>query len=468
MGQEQTIFRPAWLGAAARTAFAATLLFASYLVVRQAVAAWYFEQPLPHGARKAIAWDPRNAEYYAKLGSYYLQALEDYDPAEAARLLETATQLNPTRARYQAELGDAYEALGRVQDARHSYEQARRLFPHSPEINWRLGNFYVRAGRIPEALAALKQVVAWDPQRRGPAFELAWRGVGNGKQIREEMIPREVGVLVAYLHYLVGTGRMDEAELIWTELLTLAPPLQPRDLLPYFDGLIRHRRVEKLTPAWQAFQEKFPERRRRANGENLVQNGDFEDDLLGGGLDWRVLPVPGVDVRQDRGAFFDGTRSLRIAFDGKHNANFWHVFQYVPVQPRTRYRLTAYLRADGITTDSGPRLQVLDAYDGNRLQAATEALVGSAAWGPLHLEFTTGSETRLLLIHIVRPPSHRFDNLIRGTVWVDGVTLRLLKERRGWFGLTEVSPQAGPGAGRKRKSAQATRRRPGRSRESAN
>jgi len=427
MSPETTIFRQAWQAKGVRAILATALLFASYLVVRQAVAAWYFEQPLPQGARKAIAWDPRNPEYYAGLGSYYLQALEDYDAAEAARLLETAARLNPTRARYQAELGDAYEALGRVEEARQRYERARQLFPHSPEINWRLGNFYVRAGCIPEALAALKQVVAWDPERRGPVFELAWRGVGNGRQIREQMIPRQADVLVAYLHYLVGTERMDEAEAVWTELLRLGAPLRPQDLFPYFDGLIRHQQVEKLPAAWQAFQEQFPEKRRRASEENLVQNGDFEDDLLGGGLDWRVWPVEGVDVRQDRRAFFDGTRSLRIAFEGKHNVDFWHVFQYVPVQPKMEYRLTAYFRTENITTDSGPRLQVLDAYDWNRLAAATEGLTGSSAWGPLHLDFKTGLETRLLLIRIVRPPSRKFDNQIRGTAWVDRVTLRPVK-----------------------------------------
>ena len=44
--------------------------------------------------------------------------------------------------------------------ARQALERARELFPNSPEINWKLANFCVRAGKTSEALQALRKVLA--------------------------------------------------------------------------------------------------------------------------------------------------------------------------------------------------------------------------------------------------------------------------------------------------------------------
>src|SRR2546422_7554579 len=65
--------------------------------------------------------------------------------------------------------------------------------------------------------------------------------------------------------------------------------------------------------------------RHRSFDPNRITNGSFEDDILAGGLDWRVLPTEGVIVDVDSRAFFDGVRSLRIRFDGKHNVSYSHV-----------------------------------------------------------------------------------------------------------------------------------------------
>lgn len=142
-----------------------------------------------------------------------------------------------------------------------------------------------------------------------------------------------------------------------------------------------------------------------------------------GGFDWRVVSTEGVVVSVDFSGPSDGARALRITFDGSRNAEYEHVYQFVPVQANTRYRFSARIRAQGITTDSGPRLQVCDAYDLGKIFASTENLVGTSGWGQQHSEFATLPDTRLLLVRIVRPVSNKFDNQIAGTVWIDDVRL---------------------------------------------
>jgi len=156
---------------------------------------------------------------------------------------------------------------------------------------------------------------------------------------------------------------------------------------------------------------------------NLVTNGGFESDILNGGLDWRVLPIEGSVVSLDPVGVFEGVRALRITFDGSRNIDYGHVFQYVPVQAKTRYRFSGHMRVQDITTDSGPRFQACDAYDMGNIFVSSENLVGTSGWSEQHAEFTTLPDTRLLLLRVVRSVSNKLDNQIAGTVWIDDVRL---------------------------------------------
>jgi hypothetical protein len=170
--------------------------------------------------------------------------------------------------------------------------------------------------------------------------------------------------------------------------------------------------------------QRFPKQIQRVvPSSNLITDGSFEFDILNGGFDWRVMATDGAVVGVDSVGAFEGSRALRITFDGSHNSEYGHVFQYVPVQANTRYRFSSHLRVQGITTDSGPRLQVCDAYNPGHLFVSTENLVGTSGWSEQHAEFTTLADTHLLLVRVTRPVSNKLDSQIAGTVWIDSVRL---------------------------------------------
>jgi hypothetical protein len=82
------------------------------------------------------------------------------------------------------------------------------------------------------------------------------------------------------------------------------------------------------------------------------------------------------------------------------------------------------MRTEGITTDSGPRLEVRDPYDAGALDQFTEDLVGTTSgWTPVSLDFRAGPKTELIVVGVARPPSRKLDNLIVGKVWLDDVQL---------------------------------------------
>jgi hypothetical protein len=88
-------------------------------------------------------------------------------------------------------------------------------------------------------------------------------------------------------------------------------------------------------------------------------DGGFESSVTGGGFSW-LLPegFRGVQVGIDTQLKHSGNRSLRLIFEGKSNINFAGVCHYVPVQPSTAYRFSAWVKTRALTTDQGIRFQL--------------------------------------------------------------------------------------------------------------
>ncbi|MGB8524141.1 MAG: tetratricopeptide repeat protein [Candidatus Acidiferrales bacterium] len=406
-----------------RTFLVCGLLYCMYLVTRRAVGAWYFRKHSPQDIQTAIKWDPGNPEYYDALATL-THLYSTANPADVVRLNEKAVQLSPYNADYWADLGAAYEWAGRNNDALRAFTRARTLFPNSPQINWKAANFYVRTRRTSEALAALQKVLLEDGTKERQVFVLAVNATNDNQEILDQMLPPHAPVIIDYLNFQIETGRMEAADRTWAALLELKLPFDLARSFPYLDALVQRRDVERLTTAWAVLCSRFPQEVcARESSPNLITNGDFAFAPLNGGLDWRVIPIQGAAVSEDPSVGVTGSKSLRIDFDGKQNLEYGHVLQYVPVAPNTAYKFSGHMRAQGITTDSGPRFEVLDAYDPSKLFVSTENVTGTSDWSAHQLEFKTGADTRLLIVKIARPASHKFDDQLAGTIWIARVAL---------------------------------------------
>ena len=400
------------------------LLFCIYTAARRGIGDWYFRKESPASIQAAIKWDGDNPQYYDALGTltHFYGNTKDLDANVA--FYENATRLGPYDAHFWSDLGAAYDWAGRTNDAMSAFERAIRLFPNSPEINWRFANFAFRTHRVPEGLQALRIVLAGDTPSHHDVFLLATTATHDNGAILEEMLPFEVSTFFDYLGFQNEKGNLVAAEQVWLRLLQSNLPFALPQAFPYLDALIQHREVSRFAAAWSTLTERFPAQiKPRTNAPNLITNGGFEFDILNGGLDWRVIPTEGAVVRVDSQDSVEGSRALRIEFNGKHNLDYEHVLQYVLVQPNTRYKFSGSLRANGITTDSGVRFQIFDAFDAGKLSLSTGNFVGTIGWTQQELAFKTRGDTHLLIVRIARPPSIKFDNQIGGTVWIDRVSL---------------------------------------------
>jgi hypothetical protein len=145
-----------------------------------------------------------------------------------------------------------------------------------------------------------------------------------------------------------------------------------------------------------------------------LANARFAEEPNGSPFDWTLAAAPAVEIARHDG--------LGVRFLGKENSDFAPVSQFATVSPG-RYRFSAEIGAEGITTDQGPFFHVFDPVNPNRLSVQTPPLLGSVArsWVTVDLQVPAGTEA--LQVRIERRPSLRFDSKIAGTLHVYQVSL---------------------------------------------
>jgi tetratricopeptide (TPR) repeat protein len=407
----------------ARVMLAMALATSLVAATREEVAAWYARGGTTAALESAERWAPSDPEYGAARARLLSQPIESADANGMARELEAAVRKGPRRAINWANLGEAYEMAGRAAEAGGAYERALALFPKSPQINWQYANYLVRSGDLASAWGPLRETVLGDERLRAGAFDLAWRAGGADAEVLA-MIPARQDVLSDYLDYLVQTGKLDAAGAVWRRLVAAHELIDTDAAFRYFDALLGKHQLDGLLTVWADLERHDSAKFRAEPGsKNLITDGNFERTIPNGGFGWRAVPVEGAKISVDATATQDGTRAIEVEFAGKENVEFGNVVQYVAVQPGTAYRFRALARREGLTTDSGPRIAVYDAYDHDALWAETPNLLGTAGWEEQSLDFRTGPYTRLLVVQILRPASKKLDNQITGTVWFTGFSL---------------------------------------------
>ncbi len=415
--------RTTCLSLAARVVLGLVLMVFLVLAARETLANFLAVPKSLEAFARSAYWDGPNPDFPARYARTLGAEGRDADPSEIASAFENATRLGPHRADNWAGLGEALDLAGDHPGAVRAYQRAVELFPRSPDINWEFANFLLRSGDIAGAIAPLRIAMEGDPSLRIGVFDLEWRAGVPSDQILTTLSGGQ-DVLSAYLDYLDATGRIDAAGGAWQRLLASGEPINFDAACRYFDALLYAHRVDELTQVWSAFARHDPDRIRwQPNGANRITNGGFEEPMVNGGFGWRTTPIAGAEVSLDSETVHDDTRSLLVHFDGKHNLQFAHVVQYVIAEPDTRYRFVVYTRSEGITTDSGPRIAIYDAYDRAELAMETDSVLGTTSWHEQRLEFRTGPKTKLLIVQVARPASRKLDNQIAGSLWLDDFSL---------------------------------------------
>jgi len=379
--------------------------------------------PDPNLWKKAAELEPGNASYWLHLGVYHETVLFPSDERRALAEFRKAALANPHSAEVWLHIARASENSGDPAAARAAYQKARLCHPISAVVAWRYGSFLIRQADLPEAYPEIRRSIQADPSLTLSAISQFWEAGQDARQILDGLEPVSARVYFTALQFFISQRQADATLAVWHRILDRRLTFEMQQAVPLVNELIRQDRIDDAVLTWREalLATHWPVDAQTAG--SLIFDGKFEHDTLNGGFAWRMNPTSGAQYAFDGGVTHSGARSLRVTFNGSANPDFAQIQQYVAVEPARRYRFSAFLRAAGITTESGVGFEVEDARDPHVLNQFTPALTGSHPWTAAEVEFTTGPSTRLLLISLRRKPSQRLDNKLSGTVWVDDVTL---------------------------------------------
>lgn len=377
--------------------------------------------------KKAVSLDPGNPKLRFRLGTAETYDLKGSDPSDGIHQLKLATRLSPHVTRYWAALAFACEFEDEMPCANHAISRSLALNPMTPQVRWEAASYYLRANQQELALAQFRRLLELDPGYAEETFQACLRATNSPQDVyRSLLTPASgAGLKITYIRFLLSHGHEKSAFQVWKELAASKSPFKFSLVDPYLENLIETRHFEQANMVWHDLEHRgVVKESTDPDASNLVFNGGFEHTPLNAGFGWRYRQEPYVAVNFDSRHAYSGKRCLEIEFSDVENHRAQPVSQLVPVEAGKTYEVSAYVRSDNITSDSGPRLRVVNPECPKCLSVSSSATVGTTPWHKISFDFKTGPKARVISLSVWRSRGLDFPAEILGTFWLDQVSIR--------------------------------------------
>ena len=419
--------RPAWRAALFLIPVITLGSWLSYEAIRVAWLAYEADIHFIPDLEKALRMDPDNPDIYHRLGLVYSYEPVDLNLSEGEKYLRKAAELNPRRWDFWSDLGATCDFAGDTACSDEAYERARILNPMTPSLQWAIGNHYLLTNRPEKAFPFFRRLLDLDPNYLGGTFRLCLRATHDPQGIYTGILlpGKDPAVRFAFLMALSTLADYESAMKIWGQMIS-GPDRSPNLALvkPFLDFLLDHNQVQDAGTVWSDLERAGvipPDLNSQAGG---IYDGSFEGPLLNTGFAWRSGDSPDLILDFSAPSAYKGATCLRVDFAVGRNGDYELVNQVVRVKPNSPYQLTAYVRSENLTSDSGPRLRVVEMGCGDCPARTSDSTVGTTPWHPVEVGFTTQAQTQALRISFWRPQDQTSHRDITGTVWLDDVVLR--------------------------------------------
>lgn len=181
-------------------------------------------------ARRAIAIDPGDGQTAARLGAILM---DKGAPLEAVEYFQLASLATPESAELHNDLGNAFAALDRVEEAEAALRKALSLNADLAPIHNNLGNILKQAGKPSGAIAAYRAALRLEPTyaeaENNLAIVLQTLGdIETAVSHYRHAIELSPGFAAAYTHMgtaLAAQGRLQEAVAAHKAAIDLTPEL---------------------------------------------------------------------------------------------------------------------------------------------------------------------------------------------------------------------------------------------------
>ena len=343
------------------------------------------------------------------------------EPALQPTLWEAVSRDPSTPGRW-SDLGDSLYRSGQLDKARRCFSNALALGPHVPPILLDAAEFYQQIGEEDHALELTSRALAQTVVFASPIFDWFEAAKLPVPHVLAHGLPQQADVYRAYLRFVKDHGETGGTKEIWNDVLShgYADDSLARD---YVNWVYGRGEYEAAAEAWAAY---LGDRGQGYLTSNRIFNGDFESEISQLALDWSINTRDGIEIERDGDTKHSGKYSLRIRLAGKDNLTSLPVSQRAVVAPAL-YRFEAYLKTQDLSTDQGISLHLSDPEGTSHLNVTTVPLLGTNDWRKFSAEICVMPPTKLIAINLVRRASLKFDSLIKGTFWIDSVSLSKLR-----------------------------------------
>jgi tetratricopeptide (TPR) repeat protein len=423
-------------GVRRRTVLLTVSLATAAILIFQASEIWLASNRLASGKlglmERGAALVPGNGAAWDSLGRLRQWDLVNPDLSGAIVDYRKAVQADPRSAHYWMDLASAYETAGDSARARQSFLRAKAAYPLSAEVAFYYGNYLLRQQEYAEGYRELRRAVRADRTLLPLAVSRSWRSSGDVDELLNQMLPPDADAYLQALDFFASVHQAEPGLMVWERLLSLRQPIVLSHTFPFFEELIREDRGDDARRMWHEAVVAAGLPSPGPRDHSLIWNGSLVGDFANGGLAWRWIPYPGISINFDTQEHApNGSRAVRLDFNGGRNFNLGAPMQYVPVEPSRNYHFHAYMRTREITTESGMRFSIADPNHPRVPSVFTENFIGSHEWTAVDADITTSPDTHFLLVRLVRIPSRLFDNKLSGTVWIADVSLIPLSPEGG-------------------------------------
>ena len=299
-----------------------------------------------------------------------------------------------------------------------SFERALKLGPNLISNLSLASEFYNTINEPHQALRCTARMLELMPSYQDDILASYISGQYDLSDTLNNGLPNNPGVARAYFRVLLQNDDRESIRQAWDWLAARALSDDPLTH-EYLDYLMRYRDYNQALSTWVTHLGEHDDAYLKSS---FLYNGGFESEPCGSIFDWRVRRMEGVETARDSEVAHSGKWSMRIAFSGERNVSYSNLSQDVVLKPGA-YRFQAYMRTVDITTDKGVAFRIAGLNAESSLNVKTEQLVRTHDWTELTAEIRVTADTGGIRVALMRESSEKFDDKIRGTVWIDDAKL---------------------------------------------
>lgn len=348
-----------------------------------------------HATDMALLFSPNDPMVrYLRGNAYFIAAQEIYSDDllnKALKDFKSAVTLSPNDFRFWLGYGRALEKSGKSDQAKRAFEKAVNLAPHYFDTQWALGNYLIREGENNTAFTHMNAALAVRPSTFPLVFDYAWNTFDGDVDAIIHAIPPPHHLTYDFITMLINKGKWGKALEIWKSINQQHQPA-----------------IDK---------------------GSILSNGNFEAALTFNSEipfnSWRVIPMQNDKISLDTNNAINGKNSLRIYFNDEGNNAHVIAQQIAPVNKKTTYCLSYYVKTEGLESLSTPKVELFDPADGKRAYAESpEVPTRNNGWNQHTFSLTTSPDTDVLMLRIERLPCSSSPCPITGRVWFDNFKLK--------------------------------------------